>query len=60
MRELTWRQVFDCYNVFPETFDKCKEIAKGVGYNYMSFNGYVCSVDANSVLEFVLLEDELQ
>ena len=59
MKKLTWKEVFNCSNVFPEPFHKCKEIAKSVGYKYMSFNGFVCSVEADSTSEFILMEDDL-
>ena len=47
MREtITWQDVLDCKKLpgMP-MFDRCQEIAKNVGYKYISFNDMVYSVD---------------
>lgn len=51
--------VFNCRNVFPKPFHECVEIAKSVGYSYMSFNTMVVSVDADSTSDYICLEEDL-
>ena len=56
---IKWKDVFDCSKVFPKPFHECVNVAKSVGYDYMSFNGMVVSVDANSTSDFICLEKDL-
>ncbi|EKS4345056.1 hypothetical protein QB607_003059 [Clostridium botulinum] len=40
---LTWRDVLDSEKLKYSTFDQCRKVAWKVGYNYITFNGYVYS-----------------
>jgi len=51
--------VFNCRSVFPKPFHECQAIAKSVGYSYMSFNGMVVNVSANSTSDYICLEEDL-
>lgn len=59
MKNLTWKYVFNCQNVFPQPFYKCLEVAKGAGYDYMAFNGRVYDVRLGTLNEHVCLESDL-
>lgn len=59
MNKISWKDVFNCQKVFPESFYKCQEIAKSVGYKYMVFNGLVFSVNAKSPEDYLCRDSDL-
>ncbi|AID17825.1 hypothetical protein JBP901_gp113 [Bacillus phage JBP901] len=42
--DIKWKEVFNARNLIGHDFYQCQEVAKGVGYKYILFNGQVYSV----------------
>lgn len=62
MSKLSWKNVFNSRNVFPEPFYRCQSIASSVGYDYMSFNGFIYPVKATENIgtdDFICKEEDL-
>lgn len=59
MKTIKWKDVFNCQKVFPKMFHECQEIAKSVGYDYMSFNGLIYNVNSNLGQDWICKEEDL-
>ncbi|GCD11693.1 hypothetical protein [Clostridium tagluense] len=56
--KLTWREVFDSHKMFPSDYLTCVKKAMEVNYDYIAFNGRVCSVK-DSIEDFICMVEDL-
>lgn len=57
---LTWKDVFNCFNLFPCGFNSCLIKVKECGYKYMAFNGRVFDVnETDGTHDYIMLQSEL-
>lgn len=59
MKQIKWKDVFNCDKVFPKPLFECQKIAKSVGYEYISFNGLIYSVDSSIGQDYICTEKDL-
>lgn len=58
--DLTWKDVFDGYKLFPSDFQTCLKFLKSTYYKYIAFNGRVYRVDDINMQNPICLEDDLK
>lgn len=57
---LSWKDVFNCFNLFPNDFYTCLDKVRACGYKYMAFNGRVFDVNKTTgTHDYMMFDSEL-